>query len=105
MTRYLAHAVLHQGRTYRNSIVHIENDSVIITPFDGEVFSTIFIPGLIAVCSETRLNEASRRSMLYKVQNAPLIESAIRRLAEYLKSAELYANDSDRPVLVMLPRK
>ncbi len=43
--------------------------------------------------------------MHYKVQNAPLVESAIRRVSEYIKSAGLSVHDDDRPVLVMLPRK
>ncbi|MCM1504835.1 MAG: hypothetical protein NC127_06545 [Muribaculum sp.] len=105
MTQYLAHAVLHQGHIHRNSIVRIENGSVIITPFDGEVQSTVFIPGIIAVCAADRVDDSSRRSMQYKVQSAPLVESAIRRLSEYLKSSELYAYSSDRPILIMLPRK
>lgn len=104
-TRYLAHAVLHEGRVYRNSIVHIEDGKVIIAPFAGETQSTIFVPGLIAVCAESRTTDADRRSMHYKVQNAPLVESAIRRVSEYIKSARLAVHDDDRPILVMLPRK
>lgn len=104
-TRYLAHAVLHGGRIYRNSIVHIEGGSVIITPFAGETQSTVFVPGLIAVCAESRTTDADRRAMHYKVQNAPLVERAIQRVSEYIKSARLSVHDDDRPILVMLPRK
>ena len=106
MTQYLAHAILHQGRIYRNSIVRIEDEEVIITPFDGEVQSTVFIPGIIDVCAESRLTDSDRRAMGYKVQNAPLVETAIRRVAHYLTSSRLYVSDNDsRPILVMLPRK
>ena len=105
MKQYLAHAVLHQGRVYRNSIVRIDDGEVIITPFNGEVQSTIFVPGLIAVCAENKLSDSDRRAMNYKVQGAPLVESAIRRLTRYLESARLYTHDDDKPLLVLLPRK
>lgn len=105
MIQYLAHAIIHGGHVYRNSIVRIDGGDVIITPFNGETESTIFVPGLIAVCAESRLTDNDRRAMNYKVQAAPLVERAIRRLTEYMTSARLTVHDDDRPVLVLLPRK
>lgn len=104
-TRYLAHAVLHEDRIFRNSIVHIEDGKVIITPFAGETQSTIFVPGLIAVCAESRITDADRLAMHRMVQNAPLVERAIRRVSGHIKSARLSVHDDDSPILVMLPRK
>lgn len=105
MPKFLAHAVLHRGKVYRNSIVEIVDGEVHIARFDRELPSTTFVPGLIAVCASERVTDSVRGAMLYKVQSAPLIERAIMRLSEYLESSRLYVGDQDTPMLVLLPRK
>ena len=45
MTRYLAHAVIHAGTVYRQSIVGLDDGVLSISRFDREVHSTVFVSG------------------------------------------------------------
>lgn len=104
--QYLALGVLHQGQLYRNSIVSLVADQVVIRPFDGEVAQTIFVSGLVAVCASSRLTPGHRRALSLRVQDAPLLDRAILRADRYLTSNSLYLDDPpDLPSLLILPRK
>lgn len=105
--QYLAHGVLHRGQLYRNSLVSLDGNEVVIRPFDGEGPRTIFVPGLVAVCSERRLTPGHRRALSFRVQDAQLLERAIIKASRYLTSNSLYLTDdpADTPILLLLPRK
>ena len=108
--KYLALGVLHNGTLYRNSLVWLDGERVVIKPFDGEVPQTVFVSGLVAVCSASRLTDAHRRTLALRVQDAPLLERAILKVDRYLQSNSLYLDTenterTDNPVLLLLPRK
>lgn len=49
MKRYLARKVLHRGIEYGLSLVEIDGTEVIVSPFDHETASTVYVDGTIVI--------------------------------------------------------
>lgn len=45
----MAHRIIFEGKEYAMSIARIEGGEVVITPYTGEVHSTLFVNGTVAV--------------------------------------------------------
>ena len=104
MTRYLSHAVLHAGEVYRNSIVELDSDKLIIAKFTGEEHSTIFVSGIIAVVAENRITPSQTAYLKQIVKNAPLVETAILRTMRYLNEQTLFPEPDDKKMLLIMQR-
>lgn len=103
--RYLAHAVMHRGKIYRQSVVSLDNGVLTIAPFDRELHSTAFVSGIIVVVVSGRLTQSIRSRMEAIVRREELLEVAIRKASRYLDSSGLYVdNDDDEPALLIIER-
>lgn len=104
MVRYLAHAVMHGGKVYRQSIVELDGTHVAVSRFDGEIHSTIFVSGIIVVASEQRITTVNVDQMKHILGRADLIETAIKRISRYVIMRNLAVNPDETPTLVILQR-
>lgn len=104
MARYLAHAVMHSGRVFRQSVVELDGGVVTVTRFDGEIHSTIFVSGIVAVVPEERVISVNIDRMKRIMERATLVEDAIKRVAHYLEDRNLAVAPGETPRLVILQR-
>lgn len=103
--RYLAHAVMHRGKTYRQSVVSLNDGVLTIAPFDRELHSTVFVSGIIVVVVADRVTPSVRSRMEAIVRREELLEVAIRKASRYLASSGLYVDsDDDEPSLLIIER-
>ena len=109
--KYLAHAVLHNEKIWRTSIISLDADNdVSIDRFIQEVPGTVFVSGIICVCNSERLTEAHRKQLAHIVTSARLIETAIRKANKYMSANSLYMQQAENqqsssPVILPLSRK
>ena len=105
MTRYLAHAVIHDGKIYRNSIVGIDNGVLSIERFEREVHSTIFVSGVIIVAAENKIMLSDRQQLNNIFKKESLSETGLKRVMRYLERRDIYAVDKeDTTLLVIIER-
>ncbi len=104
MVRYLAHAVIHSGKVFRQSIVQLDGDTVTVTRFDGEIHSTVFVSGIIVVVPEERVTTVNVDQMKRIMGRASLVEQAIKRVAHYAEARGLAVAPGEKPSLVILQR-
>lgn len=104
MVRYLAHAVMHAGKVYRQSIVELDNGSVAVSRFDGEIHSTVFVSGIIVVVPKERYTSVNVDQMKRIMGRADLVETAIKRIAHYVSARNLAVAPGETPELVILQR-
>ncbi|MCM1022263.1 MAG: hypothetical protein NC343_08160 [Muribaculum sp.] len=105
-TRYLSNAVVHNGELYRNSIVSINaKDEVCIERFIEETPETIFISGIVCVCNSQRVTDNHRKALNHIVESSHLMETAIRKVREYMTIHSLYMNLSPDSTPMLLPLK
>lgn len=104
MVRYLAHAVLHGGKVYRQSVVELDDGVVTVSRFDGEIHSTIFVSGIIVVVPRERVTTVNTDQMKRIMDRAPLMEMAIKRVAHYVDSRNLSVASGETPDLIILQR-
>ncbi len=105
MTRYLAHAVIHDGKVYRQSIVGLDGGVLSIVGFDREIHSTIFVPGIVIVAAENKITQNDRRQLDCLFKKEQLIECGIKRVMRYLERRDIFAVDAgDTPTLIVIER-
>ncbi|MDE6192185.1 MAG: hypothetical protein K2G47_11300 [Muribaculum sp.] len=104
MVRYLAHAVMHGGKVYRQSIVELDGERVTVSRFDGEIHSTVFVSGIIVVAPQERVTTVNVDQMKRILGRAELIEEAIKRISRYVSMRNLAVGDGEKPTLVILQR-
>ncbi len=102
--RYLAHAVIHDGIVYRQSIVHLDDKEITVTRFAREIHSTVFVPGIIVVAPEERVTTVNIDRMKRIVNRATLIEGAIKRVDRYVTAHNLVVKPGESPRLIILQR-
>lgn len=103
--RYLAHAVMHRGKIYRQSVVSLDGGVLTIAPFDRELHSTAFVSGIIVVAAAGRVTPSARSRLEAIVRREELLEVAIRKASRYLDTGGLYVEgDGDEPVLLIIER-
>ncbi len=103
--RYLAHAVIHRGNIYRQSIVELDNGVLSIQRFDREVHSTVFISGIVIVVAENKLTLSDRQQLDCIFKKEMLLEGGIRRVMRYLERRDIFADDiCDKPYLLIIER-
>lgn len=105
MARYLSHAVLHQGRVCRHSVVELCGDGrVAIRPFAGEEPQTVFVGGIVAVCDATRMTAAHSSALAALVVGSCGLERAVAAANGYLAANGLYLREAAaEPCLLPLP--
>lgn len=105
MMRYLAHAVIHNGKLYRHSIVGIENGVLSIERFEREVHSTVFVSGVIIVAAENKITLSDRHQLNNIFKKESLIETGLKRVMRYLERRDIFMDDDgDSPGLVLIER-
>jgi len=105
MTRYLAHAVIHAGTVYRQSIVGLDNGVLSISRFDREVHSIVFVSGIVIVVAENKITHSDRRQLENIFRKEILLESGINRVLRYLEQRDIFASeDTDVPFLLFIER-
>lgn len=54
MQRIAAHYIIYDGVTYPDSVIELDDDGRIsIFPFEGELHSTVFMPGRVVIELDT----------------------------------------------------
>lgn len=102
--RYLAHAVLHEGRVYRHAVVGLSEGRLTIDRFEREIHSTVFVSGFIIVAGAGKVTANDRRALTAIVRRDDLLEMALKRVMRYASAHSLYVEPSDTPELVILNR-
>ncbi|WP_289159462.1 hypothetical protein [uncultured Muribaculum sp.] len=105
MTRYLAHAVIHAGTVYRQSIVGLDDGVLSISRFDREVHSTVFVSGIVIVVAENKITLSDRQQLEYIFRKEILLEGGIKRVMRYLERRDIFASEeTDVPSLLVIER-
>ncbi|MCM1331852.1 MAG: hypothetical protein NC248_04495 [Bacteroides sp.] len=105
MMRYLAHAVIHDGKVYRQSIVGLDNGILSISRFDREIHSTVFVSGIVIVVAENKVTLSDRQQLESIFRKEMLLEGGIKRVMRYLERRDIFASgETDTPTLMVIER-
>lgn len=106
--RLLANIILHRGILYKNTILEIKDNNVVLTPFEQETAATSFVSRIVAVCDsisltlahQQKLNQiATRISVVGEKRNLLDVADAI---SDYLKANNLYYTGESVPRCLIL---
>lgn len=91
MFRMLTNEVLFCGIRKGYTIVTYIGDDLILEPFEKEIYSTVFVPGPIAILNSSAIDEFVLDDMeMFIGQDG--VSGDKKRLDDYLKSSSLYYN-------------
>ncbi len=93
--RYFSQVVIHQGEIYRNGLLSLDGCEVILSPFERETQSTIFISGCIVVCATEKLND-NHLEHLDEIVKGNSIYDVLQDINHYINDNELYLDGYEK---------
>ncbi len=106
--RLLANIILHRGTLYKNTILEIKDNSVVLTPFEQETAATSFISGIVAVCDSDSLTPAHQQKLnaiatcISVVGEKRDLLAIANGISDYLKANNLYYTGESVPRCLIL---